>query len=84
MSELSWRTKRKGFWIFKDGKVVKDVENDKRCYFIVKSEEKDHSVIFDKTKKTFTCDCEFFSLKLKDCSHIYAVKLFMGDKDGKN
>ncbi len=80
MAGLSWKTKRKGFWLFKEGKVKKDIETDKRIYFIVSS-EKEHSVIFDKVKKSYTCDCEYFSLKLKDCSHIYAVKLFMGVKD---
>lgn len=82
MSDLSWKTKRKGYWIYKEGKVKKDLENDKRIYFNVKSDEKMHSVIFDKVKKTFTCDCEFFSLKFKECSHIYGVKLFIkGDKN---
>jgi uncharacterized Zn finger protein len=80
MVELSWRTKRKGFWLFKQGKVRKDVETNKRVYFIV-SGDKEHSVIFDKNKKSYTCDCEYFSLKLKDCSHIYAVKLFLGVVD---
>lgn len=84
MSDLSWKTKKKGYWIFKDGKVIKDIENQKRIYFIVKGDQKNHSVIFDKTKGTYTCDCEFFSLKLKHCSHIYAVKLFIDDKNGKN
>lgn len=82
MTDLSWRTKRKGYWIYKEGKVKKDIENDKRIYFNIESDEKTHSVIFDKVKNTFTCDCEFFSLKFRDCSHIYAVKLFIkGDEN---
>ena len=80
MVDLSWRTKRKGFWLFKQSKVRKDVKTNKRVYFIV-SGDRQHSVIFDKLKKTYTCDCEYFSLKLKDCSHIYAVKLFLGVAD---
>ncbi len=83
MVNLSWQTKRKGYWLYKEGKVAKDVETDKRLYFIVKG-DREHSVIFDKTKNTFTCDCEYFSLKLKDCSHIYAVKLFLGVENEKD
>jgi hypothetical protein len=83
MANLSWKTKRKGFWLFKEGKVRKDIETSKRIYFVVSSDE-EHSVIFDKVKKSYTCDCEYFSLKFKDCSHIYAVKLFMGVEDEKD
>ncbi|MCS7134952.1 MAG: hypothetical protein N3E38_01345 [Candidatus Aenigmarchaeota archaeon] len=72
----SWKTKRKGYWLYKEGKVKVDVETQKRIYFKVLSEN-EHSVIFDKIKNQFACDCEYFSLKLKDCSHIYAVKLFL-------
>jgi len=82
MSDLSWRTKRKGYWLFKEGKIKKGIENDKRIYFDVESGDDVHSVIFDKNKKNFTCDCEFFSLKFKECSHIYAAKLIMNG--GKN
>ncbi len=77
MSDLSWRTKRKGYWIFKEGRIKKDLENDKRAYFSIESDGKTHSVIFDKIKESFACDCEFFSLKFRDCSHIYATKLFL-------
>ncbi|MFH8080449.1 MAG: hypothetical protein QXO84_01045 [Candidatus Aenigmatarchaeota archaeon] len=83
MVKLSWRVKRKGYWLYKDGKVKKDVETEKRTYFLVYS-DKEHSVIFDKTRNQFLCDCEYFSLKLTECSHIYAVKLFLGVVDEKD
>lgn len=83
MVGLSWRTKRKGYWLFKEGKVKKDVETDKRIYFLVYG-DKEHSVIFDKKKGNFTCDCEYFSLKLTECSHIYAVKLFLGAENERD
>jgi hypothetical protein len=82
MSDLSWKTKRKGYWFFKEGKVKKDMENEKRTYFTIDSDGTAHSVIFDHMKNSYACDCEFFSLKLKDCSHIYAVQLFL--KGGEN
>lgn len=82
MADLSWRTKRKGYWLFKDGKIKKDVDSEKRIHLNVESDGRSHSVIFDKTKHAYTCDCEFFSLKLKDCSHIHAARLFLeGEKN---
>lgn len=82
MTDLSWKAKRKGYWIYKENRVKKDMENDKRIYFSIETNKRMHSVIFDKIKNSFTCDCEFFSLKFKKCSHIYAAELFM--KGGKN
>ena len=75
--KISKITERKGYWLFKQGKVVKDIETDKRIHFVVKSKMKDHFVIFDKIKKEFSCDCQFFSLHLKPCSHILASKMFL-------
>lgn len=75
---ISWKTKRKGYWLFKQGKVKKELETDKRIHFLINSDEK-HSVILDKIKNTYSCDCNFYSLKFKDCSHIIACKLFQGE-----
>lgn len=68
---------KKGFWLFKSGRVKLDFETEKRIYFTVKGETETHSVIFDKTTKKFSCDCKWFSLKENECSHIFAVKLFL-------
>ena len=68
---------RKGFFLFKSGRVKKDFETEKRIYFTVKGETETHSVIFDKIQKKFFCDCKWFSLKENECSHIYAAKLFL-------
>lgn len=68
--------RKKGEQLFKEGKVKKDFETDKRIYFTVTSSEI-HSVIFDKTKNTWECDCKYFALKGKECSHIYACKLYL-------
>jgi hypothetical protein len=68
--------KQKSIDLVKDKKVVKDLETLQRVYFTVFSKDQ-HSVIFDKEKKEWSCDCQFFSLKQKECSHILACKLFL-------
>ena len=83
MEKISKRTERKGYWIFKEGKVKKDIETDKRIHFLVKSKEKDHFVIFDKIKNEFSCDCEFYSLHLKPCSHIIASQMYLNEQKDK-
>lgn len=76
MPEISWRTKRKGYWLYKQGKVKKEVETDKRAHFMVNGDDGSHSVIFDKIKYKWNCDCTFGSLKAKNCSHIIACMHF--------
>jgi uncharacterized Zn finger protein len=82
MEKISKRTERKGYWIFKDGKVKKDIETDRRIHFLVKG-KKDHFVIFDKIKNEFSCDCEFYSLHLKSCSHIIASQMYLNEQKDK-
>jgi len=77
---ISTKTERKGYWLFKQGKVKKDLETDKRIHFIIENEEKNHYVIFDKIKNRFSCDCEFFSLHQEACSHIIACQFFLKEK----
>jgi hypothetical protein len=83
MGKISKRTERKGYWLFKQGKVSKDIETDKRIHFLVKSKEKDHFVIFDKIKNEFSCDCEFYSLHIRPCSHILASQMFLKEHNDK-
>ncbi len=59
-------------------KIEKNVETDKRIHFTVIGDTEAHSVIFDKEKKRFSCDCKFFALQEKECSHILACKLKEG------
>ena len=75
--KVSIKTKRKGYWLFKEGKVKKELETDKRIHFSVKSKDRIHSVIFDKVKNEFSCDCEYYSLHLKPCSHIIAAQFYL-------
>jgi len=68
--------KEKGERLFKEGRVKKDFETEKRIHFTVISSEK-HFVIFDKIKNKWECDCKYFTLREKECSHIYACKLYL-------
>jgi hypothetical protein len=81
MREISRKTERKAYWLFKQGNVKKELETDKRIHFLVKSEDEKHFVIFDKVKREFTCDCYYFSLHQKDCSHILASKMWLENKE---
>lgn len=72
---ISKKIKDKAYLLLKQGKISKELETEKRIYFKVLSQEA-HSVIFDKEKNDWECDCRFFALKQKTCSHILASKLF--------
>lgn len=79
--KVSKKTERKGYWLFKQGKVKKEIETDKRIHFVVQSADKNHFVIFDKNKKEFSCDCEYYSLHLRICSHIIASQLYLKNEE---
>lgn len=61
-------------------KVREEIETDKRMHFKVKGETEEHSVIFDKEKNEFSCDCPYFTLKEKYCSHIEAARILLRKK----
>lgn len=73
------RTRIKAIHLFEEGKVVKEVETDKRIHFKVIGDTENHSVILDKEKNKYECDCRFSTLKRKECSHIIASK-FLQEK----
>lgn len=75
MEDISREVRKKGYLLFKKGKVKKELETDKRIHFRVIGETDIHSVIFDKERNEFSCDCKWSSLKQTICSHVYAVKL---------
>lgn len=75
MNEISKEVKKKAQLLLKEGRVKKELETDKRIHFKVLGETEEHSVIYDKEKGDWNCDCKFFSLKQKECSHILAAKL---------
>jgi len=81
MGKVSKEVKIKGYTLFNEGKVRKEVETDKRIHFKVQGEIETHSVIFDKEKNEFICDCKFSSLKRGICSHAYAIKLLLDKRD---
>jgi len=74
--EISERIKHRGLKLFKSGKVKMDMDSGRRVYFKVMGTE-EHSVIWDREKNGWSCDCQYFSLRFKTCSHIYASKLFL-------
>jgi len=63
----------------KNGKIVLDMNTDKRIYFTVDSNEP-HSVFFDKEKIEWRCDCRYNAIKHKTCSHVLAAKEFWESK----
>jgi hypothetical protein len=78
--EISKEVKEKALRLFKEKKVRKEVETEKRIHFKVEGETDVHSVIYDKQKNEWSCDCPFSTLKEKYCSHILACMLKQGKK----
>ncbi|OGI15954.1 hypothetical protein A3K63_01190 [Candidatus Micrarchaeota archaeon RBG_16_49_10] len=78
---VSWKTRMKAYWLAKQGKVKKDIENERRIFFTVETGGEEKSVIYEKAKNKWSCDCQFFSLKFTDCSHIKAAKQFLEGED---
>ncbi len=75
MEKVSNEIMRKGKILLEFGKVQKDIDTEKRTYYIVEGESETHSIIYEKRKKEFKCDCKFNSLHHKICSHIIACIL---------
>jgi hypothetical protein len=81
MQKISWKTRRKAYWLFRNDKIRKDVETDKRIHFTILGDKENKQVMYDKSKDSWSCDCRYFALKMTDCSHITACKLFLRDED---
>jgi hypothetical protein len=75
MEEISNEIVWKGKILLEKGKVKKEIDTEKRTYFTVEGESEKHSVILEKGKKEWKCDCKFNSLHHRRCSHIYACML---------
>ncbi|MEM5766039.1 MAG: hypothetical protein QW423_00095 [Candidatus Aenigmatarchaeota archaeon] len=80
LMKISSEIKTKAKKLFEGGMVGKELETDKRIHFKVRGESEEHSVIFEKRSRKFLCDCAYFTLKGKYCSHVEAVKLFLRKK----
>ena len=63
--------------LVQENKVRMEIDTDKRAHFIVQGTEENHSVIFDKVKKEWNCDCSYNTLKGKTCSHILASRIIL-------
>lgn len=77
METVSKEIAEKSVKILKGGRVKKEIETDRRIHFVVHGETQEHSVIFDKVKGRYTCDCRYSTLQRKECSHIVSAKLFL-------
>ncbi len=75
MENVSNEIQAKGEILLRDGKVKKVLGTERRIYFEVNGESDVHSVIFDKGKNKWKCDCRYFTLNQKECSHIVAASL---------
>lgn len=75
--EISEEVKSKAENLLKEGKVKKEIETEKRIHFKVIGETETHSVIFEKEKGKWECDCAYSTLKEGICSHIVASKSLM-------
>ncbi len=72
---MSSSIERKARQLVEEGKIVKDVETEKRIHFKVMGTEDMHSVIFKKDTKEWECDCKYSTIKRRECSHIAACRL---------
>jgi hypothetical protein len=74
---VSEKIKAKAEQLVQEKKVKKDLETDRRIHFSVQGTDEVHSIIYDKEKDDWTCDCSYNSLKNKLCSHIVASQKVM-------
>ncbi|MBR9679856.1 MAG: hypothetical protein GOU99_02295 [Candidatus Altiarchaeota archaeon] len=71
---------RKAQKLMKSGKVVSKGLIGSSIYFTVKS-NKDRHVIFRVPGQTWICDCEYYVLKGKECSHMIACKMLLKEQE---
>jgi len=80
MMAVSDNVKKKSRKLLIHEKVKKDMSSSRRLYFMVEGENDTYSVIFDREKGTWSCECKYSSMKGKECSHIHACKLYIKNK----
>lgn len=68
------RAQQKGYFLFRNKKVRIEMITPKRIHFKVVGASDVHQVIYSKEKNLWSCDCKYFTLKSRQCSHIYASK----------
>ena len=80
MMSVSENLRKKSEKLVREGKVKKDMDSNRRMFFTVEGSSGTYSVIFDREKGTWSCDCKYSSMKGKECSHIHACKLMIKQK----
>lgn len=73
----SEEVRKKGLEIFGEGRVKKVLITPKRVHFSVTGDTEEHSVIFDREKNIWMCDCKYYALRGKACSHTTAAQLML-------
>ena len=68
--------KRKGEIILSKKRVQRVSSTNERIHFQVDGTET-HMVVLDLVKRQWSCDCKYWSLHAKPCSHIYAAYLLL-------
>jgi len=74
---MSFEKERKARILLREGKVKKDMETAKRIHFRVLGRSGEHSVIYDKEKRKWLCDCTYMSLHGEYCSHVLACQMYL-------
>ncbi len=77
VTKLSDKVRKKGSRLFMLGRVRLELDAGRRVYFKVKGDEEEHSVVYDRERNEWSCDCKYWVLHFKWCSHIYAAYLFL-------
>ncbi len=75
MREPSAKIIEKARELVSQNRVIKDVDSEKRIHFKVLGDTEEHIVTYNKLKDIYDCDCSFFTLRHKTCSHITACIL---------
>jgi len=75
--EVSKETKKKAEATVNQGKVNKILETENRIHFKVWGETELHSVIYEKKYQKWKCDCKYYTLKRKHCSHILSCQILV-------
>lgn len=70
----------KAFRLLRQGKVKFDDERKRNIYFTVRGDNDNYIVKYDKEREVWSCLCDYFSIKMGDCSHILACRIAKGDE----
>ena len=73
---ISQAVVKKGIKLFLAGDAKLEKTTDSAIYFRVSSKNT-HEVVMRLRPRKWSCDCTYFSLKVKPCSHIVSAMLLL-------